>query len=204
MEIITEIWKPVRGYEQYIEVSNFGNMKQLERIASCGINNYRKIPEKLLTVRLTKKNKSGAGSSIVFICIDKKRIALTVGRIVYQEFNNIELGSKMTITHKDGNALNNSLENLKVLTRRDVISNNQNKNGFKGIRKDNNNNNYVASIIFEKRRIVVHISDSKEECHKIYQLATDTINQYDKKKIEILNKSKLKNKIIIAKVKSGI
>ena len=197
-----EIWKPVKGYEDYLQVSNFGNIKQLERKVSFGVNNYRKVPEKILPVKLSKENKIGKRSSCVFICIDGKRAGLTPGRIVYQAFNDIDLDIKKTIAYKDGNTLNNRLDNLKIITRRDVLSQAQNKNGFRGVRKEKDS--YIASIVFEKRRIVVHISESKEECHKIYQLATDMINQYDKKKIEILNKSKLKNKIIIAKVKPGV
>ena len=197
-----EIWKPVKGYESYLEVSNYGNIKQLERKVSFGVNNYRKIPEKILPVKLAKENKSGRSNSCVYICIDGKRTGLTPGRIVYQAFNNIDLDIKKTIAYKDGNTLNNRLDNLKIITRRDVFSNTQNKNGFKGIRKENNL--YVASIVFEKRRIVVHISESKEECHKIYQLATKMINMYDKAKVSILNKTELKNKLIIAKVKSGV
>ena len=41
----TELWKPVEGFEGLYEVSNYGEVKSLERLDSRG----RKVKEKLLS-----------------------------------------------------------------------------------------------------------------------------------------------------------
>lgn len=52
MNIIAEEWRPVPGAEGRYEVSNFGRVKSLKRIVSCGIRQgklaHRTVPEKIL------------------------------------------------------------------------------------------------------------------------------------------------------------
>jgi hypothetical protein len=199
-----EIWKPVKGFEDYLNISNYGNVKILSRYVNRCKGEWL-MPERMLIPKLTKKPKGKDYQySVVTFSLNGKSNTLMISRAVYEAFNNISLGLKQTVIQKDGNLLNNKLDNIKIITRRDIIQKTFNKTGFRGVFKNIDKEYYSAVITFEGKRITVHSSENKEECHKIYQLATDMINQYDKNKIEILNKSKLKNKIIIAKVKSGV
>ena len=101
--------------------------------------------------------------------------------------------------HKDGNRLNNNLENIKIITRRTIKQIRANKTGAVGVTK--HNDFYSASIVFEGRRLTLHTSTDKNECHKVYQLAKSMIDQYDKLKAGILNNSRLNNKLIEKQVK---
>ncbi len=117
-----------------------------------------------------------------------------IARAVYETFNNIDLDNKKVVVHKDGNRLNNKLENIKIITRRAIKQIRANKTGAVGVTK--HKEYYTASICFEGKRLSLHTSTIKEECHKIYQLAKAMIDEYDKLKSGILSNSRLNNKLI--------
>lgn len=190
-----EIWKPLRNYEDYLHISSLGNVKMLQRKVLNG-KGTRLIPERILTPRVSNdKYKYG----IISFRIENKAHSLIIGRAVYETFNNIDLDIKKVVVHKDGDRLNNNLENIKIITRRTIKQIRANKTGFIGVSKLKDC--YVASIVFEGRRLTLHTSSNKSECHKIYQLAKDMIDQYDKLKAGILSSSKLNNKLIEQQIK---
>jgi hypothetical protein len=189
-----EVWKPVRGYEGMMEVSNYGNVKMLKRTVSNGTST-RVIQERLLPVRPSKDKYPYA---IISFSIDGKNNSLIVGRVVYEAFNDIDLDIKKIVVHKDGNRMNNRLDNIKVMTRRNVRQTRTSKTGFVGVRESTSCEGYYSAVIvFECREITLHSSHSKEECHKIYQLAKAMIDEYDKLKAGILSNSRLNNKLIV-------
>jgi hypothetical protein len=186
-----EIWKPLRGFEDYAKVSNKGNVLVFGRWVN---NNFgqRFMPEKLLTQH---KTRGKYVYRFVTLHIDNKKHSLFTARIVYETFNEISLNRKFCVVHKDGNIDNCNLDNIKIITRRDKQNLVQNKTGYNGVYKASNGG-YSAQIVFEGKRLTVHSSISKQECMKIYQLAKSLINNYEKDKIKILENSKLNNKII--------
>ena len=189
-----EIWKPVRGYEGYLEVSNYGNVKMLQRSVSNGVST-RILKERMLPVRKTSDR---YGYAIVGFSIENKTASLVVGRIVYEAFNNVDLDIKKVVVHRDGDKMNNRLDNIKVMTRRNIRQVKVSKSGFVGVREGTRSKGvYSASIVFEGKTITLHYSESKEECHKIYQLAKAMIDEYDKLKAGILSNSRLNNKLIV-------
>lgn len=189
-----EIWKPVRGYEEYLEVSNLGNVKLLERVANS-VSGGRVIPERILPVRISKAGKYEYPR--LDITLDNKSISITVSKVVYEAFNNIRLDTKKVVAHKDGNRLNNRIDNLCVLTRRNVRSSATGKSGYVGVHSKNNRKRYESVIHFEGRQICIHTSEDKEECRKVYELAKAMIDEYDKLKAGILSNSRLNNKLIV-------
>lgn len=191
-----EIWKPLRNFEDSLLVSNKGNIKILERIVNTNKNATRVLTERLL---IPRKSNDKYGYVFVSFRLNKKLYRLVVGRVVYETFNDIDLDLKKTIVHKDGNKFNNSLENIKILTRRSILQKRINKEGVIGVSK--RKYGYTAQIEFEGTRLHLHTSKNKSECHKIYQLAKSMFDEFDKLKAGILNESRLNNKLIEQKVK---
>lgn len=103
-----EIWKDIEGLEGCYQISNFGRVKSLERVAENG----RKVHERILKTRVNKK-----GYEYVCVQKNKKRIAIKIHREVSKAFlpnpyNYLE------VNHKDENKLNNHVNNLEWCDRK--------------------------------------------------------------------------------------
>ena len=99
-----EIWKDIKGYENKYQVSNLGNIR------SINYNNTNKpkilkpyIRNKYLSVRLSKNGKERH---------------VKVNRIVAETFIQ---RPELEVNHKDGNKLNNSVDNLEWCTRKENV-----------------------------------------------------------------------------------
>lgn len=105
-----EIWKDIRGYEGLYQISNFGRVKSLERLAKSNNNNYRRVKENFL-----KKHEDKNGYIKVSLNKNNKSKQYAIHRLVAKAFipnpNNLP-----QINHKDENKQNNNLENLEWCT----------------------------------------------------------------------------------------
>lgn len=108
------IWKPIKRYEGFYEVSNFGRIKSLWFTSNKSKKRYRR--GKILKPK-TYKDKC----SIVELYKEGKHKTYLVYRLELCAFTNVPYESKLTAQHIDGNRLNNNLSNLMWLTRGDNI-----------------------------------------------------------------------------------
>lgn len=102
------VWKSIRGFEGYYEVSNFGEVKALERLV---INNGspQHKHERILKAGGTGKYKT------VALCKDGKVYPKLVHRLVAEAFIP-NPDNKPNVDHIDTNPLNNNVENLRWVT----------------------------------------------------------------------------------------
>lgn len=108
-----EIWKDIPGYEGYYQASNLGNIKSL--IFQCNFNNKKYHREKILKQKTTKDR-----CKRVELWKDGEHKTWLVHRLVGLTFLG-EPKEKLTINHKDGNRLNNNVENLEWLSVKDNL-----------------------------------------------------------------------------------
>jgi hypothetical protein len=101
-------WKPIPNYEDRYEVSDCGEVISL---------NWEGIPnrKKLLTRTIRKGPRNKVGYYIVRLFKDKNIRSVTCGRLVLEAF--IGVRDDREVNHKDGNTLNDKLENLEYVTR---------------------------------------------------------------------------------------
>ena len=105
-----EIWKDIKGYEGLYQVSNLGRIKSLERKTFGEKYGVHKLKEKIL-----KKGKCGK-YNIVVLRKDKKNKTLYIHRLVAKAFIN-NPKKYPEVNHKDGNTINNNVENLEWCNR---------------------------------------------------------------------------------------
>jgi len=107
-----EKWMPVVDYEGLYEISNFGNVRAVERYYYTGTGT--KVKRRIYsTVKAVSINTHGYPQSIFTKNGNRKKI--TIHRLVALAFiANPE--NKSQVNHKDGDKLNNCVENLEWAT----------------------------------------------------------------------------------------
>ena len=100
-----EEWKSIKGYESQYEISSFGNVKSLPKKRGKKTYDY-----------FIRKNCIGRGGYYrISLCSDYKIKSITIHRLVAIHFIDNKK-NKPCINHKDGNKLNNAVENLEWCT----------------------------------------------------------------------------------------
>lgn len=107
-----EIWKDIPGYEGLYQVSNLCNVKSFDRIHCSGMGRTYFKPGRIL-----RPAKGSHGYLGVVLCKDKNKVSNCIHSLVAKAFISNPLSLRY-INHKDGNKLNNSIENLEWVTAR--------------------------------------------------------------------------------------
>lgn len=109
-----EIWKDVPNYEGIYQVSNLGRIKSLYFTS----NIYKK---KFYKEKILKPKKGKDNSLRIELWKDKKHKTVVLHRLIATTFMENLIDTNMTVNHKNGNRLDNRVENLEWLSRADNI-----------------------------------------------------------------------------------
>lgn len=116
-----EKWKEIPHFEGY-QVSDLGRVRTHGKKTYTKNNTERLWKDKILKQKVTKSTKGkNRYDCRVDLWKDGKPHTLLVSRLVVFTFNDIDLYSKLTVNHKDGNSLNNNLKNLEIVTLKENI-----------------------------------------------------------------------------------
>lgn len=110
-----ETWKSIKGYENLFEVSNFGNVKSLDRyvVTGKGTRFYR---GRVLSLC------NSAGYLKVHLTKNKKSKQFKVHSLVAMVFLNHTPKKGLVIDHIDNDRTNNKVDNLQIISHRSNIS----------------------------------------------------------------------------------
>lgn len=108
-----EIWKDIPNYEGMYQISNFGNVRSLDRVIYANKGNPKR--NMFSKGKILINHVSNTGYYRAKLCKNQKRKMFFVHRLVAEAFiPNPE--NKPQVNHIDGNRLNNHVENLEWAT----------------------------------------------------------------------------------------
>ncbi|HFS8199506.1 TPA: NUMOD4 domain-containing protein [Serratia marcescens] len=109
---MSEIWKPVKGYEERYEVSDLGRVRSIafmqRYLLRTGVEAFRQTKAKIIAQQTTN-----SGYALVHLHMNGHREAKTVHSLVAKAFLK---GASETVNHINGNKLDNRLINLERAT----------------------------------------------------------------------------------------
>lgn len=112
-----EIWKDIKGYEGYYQVSNFGRVKSVSRKVVNHINGSTRLVQS----KIMSACDNGNGYLFVHLRKDGSRKSAYIHRIVAEAFVENK-DNKPNINHKDYNTKNNAATNLEWCTQKENVS----------------------------------------------------------------------------------
>lgn len=163
-----EIWKDIKGYEGLYQVSNYGRIKSF-----VGWDGKKYVKrEKMLNPYIQKTNTNNTYyRNVVKLMKNKKSKDMKVHRLVAEAFipnpNNYSI-----INHKDGNPLNNRVENLEWCTQ---------KHNIEHAIKNELIIHKINTISREDMLEMLNSGKSYNEIAKILGIAQGTVFNYIKK-----------------------
>lgn len=110
-----EIWKDVKDYEGYYQVSNLGRVRSLDRYIKQK-NRYKKQINRFIKGKLLTSSKDCNGYIHIILYKNKKYKIFRVHQLVAQTFI-INPKNLPEVNHIDGNKENNCVDNLEWITR---------------------------------------------------------------------------------------
>lgn len=164
-----EIWKDVPEFEGYYQVSNLGNVKSLERYVKGKVEN-RLQKENILSKRLV--GDIGNQYYAVTLCNNKDRKQIKISVLVAMAFLNHTPNGYVgfTVDHIDNNPLNNNVNNLQVITKRENSS--KDRKGiskYTGVTFNKKVNKWRSQIWINGKNKTLGNFDDELEAHRVYQ-----------------------------------
>ena len=132
-----EIWKDIKGYEGFYQVSNLGRVKSLERFVNGKFAGNKSFKKSVML----KQCYYGQFYYNVQLNINGHHKTIAVHRLVAKAFiPNPE--NKKQVNHIDGNKLNNNVKNLEWATSKENIN-----HAYQiGLSKSEGTNHYLSKL----------------------------------------------------------
>ena len=159
-----EEYRPVKGYEGLYEVSNFGNVKSLERTDLIG----RRLKEKIL------KSANSINRRYKSVVLFKEGFSMcyNVHQLVAIAFlNHSPNGLKIVVDHIDNNQLNNRLDNLQLVTQRENMSKDRKlgTSKYPGVSWNKQANKWTSSISINGKKKHLGLFTNEIQAANYYQ-----------------------------------
>lgn len=165
---MTEIWRDITNYEDTYQISNLGNVRSKDRVVLYIDKRKRIFPGQTMKLNIDTK-----GYYKVNLRKNNKFKSLRIHKLVAEHFLKKEIG-KNIVNHKDGNKLNNCVDNLEFVT----ISENT-IHAIRVLKKDftNGGKHSKKPIISIQKNNIYRFFDSVGSASKFFDLSRRTIGR---------------------------
>ena len=166
--MLTEQFKPIKGYEGLYEISNFGRIKSLSRQMSNGIGFFQSKE------RILKLNPNSNGYYVSVLCKNRVQKTISAHVLVWDHFSEFSRdGHKLEVDHIDADKSNNRIDNLQLLTNRKNKSKYHKSRTdktlkFVGVSWDKDANKWRASIYINKKIKYLGLYNYESDAAKAY------------------------------------
>lgn len=162
-----EIWKDIPNYEGLYQASNLGNIKALKiiRLTKCGQN--RNIKEKIMKGYPTTRGYLHLG-----LVKNGIRTTFNIHQLVAITFLYHEpCGAKLVVDHINRNQLDNSVDNLRIVTSRENAWNTDRRKSSKyvGVSWRPDCNKWKATIYIKPKYKHLGYFTNELDAHNAYQ-----------------------------------
>jgi hypothetical protein len=139
-----EIWKTIKDFEGYYEVSNLGRVKSIKRIGLLR-NGIHPVVYK---EKILKPAKDGFGYLIVSLSKNNIKKTFKIHHLVTIEFlNHKKCKFELVVDHIDSNKQNNNLDNLQIISQRENTSKKITKSKYStGVTYNKKSNRFMSRI----------------------------------------------------------
>lgn len=162
-----EIWKDIKGYNNYYKISNLGRVKSKSRHV-----NHSSVGLKVVNEKILKQTPSSNGYLSVSFYEGKKRVTKFTHRLVAEYFLGHSIGSYIiVVNHKNFNKIDNRCENLEIISQR-VNANKKHIKGtskYIGVSLYKKNNKWVSKILVNGKSKHLGYFDTEIEASQKYQ-----------------------------------
>lgn len=163
----TEVWKDVKEFLGYYQVSNLGRYRSVERTVTFADGRVRTFESKILKPFTSKK-----GYPTATLSYKGKNYKRYVHRMVAESFLELEEGD-VEVNHIDGDKLNNTASNLEWISHSDNLTHfHANSNSNSGERNN-------LSVLKDKDIVSIREMSSKgvssKEISSLYEVDYKTI-----------------------------
>ena len=173
-----EVFKTIKGYEGYYEVSNLGRVKSVSRTIKKSDSTTQTFPNRILKLNLRTSGYLGIGLTINGI-EKKKPIAV----LVYEAFKG-DIKDGYVIDHIDHNPINNNINNLQQLTHRENTSKDKwrkkRSSKYTGVSWDKQKRKWLAQIYYNRKSIFLGYFNSEIKAAESYKYFL----KYEKRKTQ--------------------
>ena len=170
-----EVWRDVKNYEGYYQISSFGRVKSLARLSSYS----RRIKVKILKPTVDKH-----GYLKVNFSKDGYQTTERIHILVAVHFKgHIPDGHNIVVDHDDNDKLNNHVDNIKLISHRENSSKDikGGSSDYIGVYRHKSRSKWVALIQVVGKRVYLGSFADELEAAEAYQKALINV---DKKEIE--------------------
>lgn len=179
-----EIWKSIKGFEGFYEVSNLGRVRSLDRHIKASRGNGTR----LMRGKIIKQCNSVGYLKVILTNANKKR-QVKVHILVGESFLNYNPKDKTVIDHIDNNRTNNIITNLQIISHRKNISkgykNKKTNSKYTGVYYTGHNTrgkDWRAIIKINNKTYNLGSYDNEIDAHNAYQNKLKELTNYEKTK----------------------